>query len=82
MSQNNIPDNLPNIDKLLKRISSAERSQQKEIRISIEEARELALDLALITSKLGSVIKEIHGSLSEIKNSNNTIDIRLDGGSL
>jgi hypothetical protein len=82
MSQNNIPDNLPSVDKLLKRISSAERSQQREIRISIEEARELALDLALITSKLGSTIKEIRSSLLEIKNSTGTIDIRLDGGGL
>jgi methyl-accepting chemotaxis protein len=82
MSQNNIPNNLPSVDKLLKKIAAAERSQQREIRISIEEARELALDLALITSKLGSTIKEIQNSLAEIKKSTNTIDIRLDGGSL
>jgi hypothetical protein len=82
MSQNNIPDNLPSIDKLLKRISVAEKSQQREIRISIEEARELSVDLALITSKLGTTIKEIRNSLAEIKNSSNIIDIKLDGGSL
>jgi len=80
MSQNNIPDNLPSIDKLLKRISTAERSQQREVRISIEEARELALDLALITSKLGSTIKEIRTILQEIKSSSTSIDIKLDGG--
>jgi predicted ribosome quality control (RQC) complex YloA/Tae2 family protein len=82
MSQNNIPNNLPSVDKLLKKITAAERSQQREIRISIEEARELALDLALITSKLGHTIKEIQNSLAEIKKSTSTIDIRLDGGSL
>jgi methyl-accepting chemotaxis protein len=80
MSQNNIPDNLPSIDKLLKRISTAERSQQREVRISIDEARELALDLALITSKLGSTIKEIRTTLQEIKSSNTSIDVKLDGG--
>lgn len=80
MSQNNIPDNLPSIDKLLKRISTAERSQQREVRISIEEARELALDLALITSKLGSTIKEIRTTLQEIKSSSTSIDVKLDGG--
>jgi methyl-accepting chemotaxis protein len=80
MSQNNIPDNLPSVDKLLKRISTAERSQQREIRISIEEARELALDLALITSKLGSTIKEIRTTLQEIKSSSTSIDVKLDGG--
>jgi methyl-accepting chemotaxis protein len=80
MLQNNIPDNLPSIDKLLKKIASAEKSQQREIRISIEEARELALDLALITSKLGSTIKEIRSTLQEIKSSNSSIDIKFDGG--
>jgi hypothetical protein len=80
MSQNNIPNNLPSIDKLLNRISVAERSQQREIRISIDEARELALDLALITSKLGTTLKEIKNSLEEIKNLNSNIDIKLDGG--
>jgi len=80
MHQNNIPDNLPSVDKLLKKIAVAERSQQREIRISIEEARELSLDLALITSKLGSTIKEIQKSLQEIKNSSSNIDIKLDGG--
>jgi len=82
MSQNNLPDNLPSVDKLLRKIATAERSQQREIRISIEEARELSLDLALFTSKLGSTIKEIKNSLTEIKNSSGTIDIKLDGGSL
>lgn len=80
MLQNNIPDNLPSVDKLLKKISAAEKSQQREIRISIEEARELALDLALITSKLGTTIKEIRSSLQEIKNSSSSIDIKFDGG--
>jgi septation ring formation regulator EzrA len=80
MSQNNIPNNLPSVDRLLKKISTAERSQQKEIRITIDEARELALDLALITSKLGSTIKEIQASLQEIKKTSSTIDVKLDGG--
>jgi monomeric isocitrate dehydrogenase len=82
MSQNNIPNNLPAIDKIIRRISTAEKSQQREIRLSIEEARELALDLALISSKLGITIKEIQSSLLEIKNSNGKIDIKLDGGGL
>jgi hypothetical protein len=43
MSQNNIPQTLPSIEKLLSRIATAERSQQKEIRITIQEARELRL---------------------------------------
>jgi methyl-accepting chemotaxis protein len=82
MSQNSLPNNLPSIDKLIRRISTAEKSQQREVRLSIEEARELALDLALITSKLGSTVKEIQSTLTEIKNSTGKIDIKLDGGGL
>jgi hypothetical protein len=82
MSQNSLPNNLPSIDKLIRRISTAEKSQQREVRLSIEEARELALDLALITSKLGSTVKEIQSALTEIKNSTGKIDIKLDGGGL
>jgi len=80
MSQNNIPDTLPSIEKLLQRISAGERTQQKEIRISIQEARELAIDLALLTSKLGKTVKEINENLKEIKESNQTVDVKFDGG--
>ena len=80
MSLNKIPTNLPSVEKLLTRIVSAEKSQQKEIRISIQEARDLALELALITSKLGVTIQEIHDKLSKISENSGTIDVKLDGG--
>ncbi len=81
MSQNRIPINLPTVEKLLSRVSAAEKSQQKEIRISIQEARDLTLELALITSKLGNTIQEIHEKLSKISENTGSIDIKLDGGS-
>ncbi len=81
MSQNRIPINLPTVEKLLGRVSAAEKSQQKEIRISIQEARDLTLELALITSKLGNTIQEIHEKLSKISENTGSIDIKLDGGS-
>lgn len=77
MSQNK----LPSIERLIQRISAAERAQQKEIRISIQEARELAQDLALVTSNIGKTIQDIQVSLKEIKDSNKKIDIKFDGGS-
>ncbi len=80
MSQNKIPINLPTVEKLLSRVSSAEKSQQKEIRISIQEARDLTIELALITSKLGTTIQEIHDKLSKISENTGSIDIKLDGG--
>jgi septation ring formation regulator EzrA len=80
MSQNNIPSNLPSVERLLQRVAVAERSQQKEIRITIQEARDLTSELAILTSKLGKTVQEIHQMLSEIKDSTGKIDVRFDGG--
>lgn len=80
MSQNNLPTNLPSVEKLIQRVTSAERSQQKEIRITIQEARDLTTELAVLTSKLGRTVQEIHAMLSEIRNNSEKIDIKFDGG--
>ena len=80
MSQNNLPNTLPTIQKLIQRTQVAERSQQKEIRISLQEARDLTTELALMTSKLGQTISEIHQMLAVIKESTSQIDVKFDGG--
>lgn len=80
MSQSDIPDTLPSVNKLLQRITVAERSQQKEIRISIQEARDLTTELALFTTKLGRTVTEIHQMLTVIKDSTAQIDVKFDGG--
>ena len=80
MSQNNLPETLPTVQKLITRISVADRSQQKEIRISIQEARDLTTELALLTAKLGSTVTEIHQMLAAIKESTTQIDVKFDGG--
>lgn len=58
----------------------AEKSQQKEIRISLQEAKELTQELAILTSKLGVTVKEIHTMLQEIRESTTNIEVRVDGG--
>ena len=80
MSPSNLPDTLPTIQKLIQRTQVAERSQQKEIRISLQEARDLTTELALMTSKLGQTISEIHQMLAVIKESTTQIDVKFDGG--
>ena len=80
MSQNNLPATLPTVEKLIQRVSVAEKSQQKEIRITIQEARDLTAELAVMTSKLGKTVQEIHQMLSEIKESTTNIDVKFDGG--
>lgn len=80
MSQNNLPATLPSIEKLLNRISVAEKSQQREVRISIQEAKELTADLAIMTSKLAKTVQEIHSMLADIRTATTKIDIKFDGG--
>jgi predicted lipase len=81
VSTNNLPANLATVDKLLQRIAVAERSQQKEVRITIQEARDLTTELALLTTKLGTTVVEIQGLLKEIKQSTTQVDVKFDGGS-
>lgn len=80
MSQNNIPTTLPGVEKLLNRIAVAERSQQKEIRISIQEARELTQELSIMTSRLAKTVQEVHQMLGEIRDNTTNINVRFDGG--
>ena len=80
MSQNNLPTNLPSVEKLIQRVAVAERSQQKDIRISIQEAKDLTAELAILTSKLGQTVQEIHQVLAEIRESTTNIDVKFDGG--
>jgi hypothetical protein len=80
MSQNNIPNTLPGVEKLIQRIAVAERGQQKDIRITIQEARELTQELAVMTSRLGKTVLEIHTMLAEIRESTTNINVKFDGG--
>jgi septation ring formation regulator EzrA len=80
MHQNNNNRSTPSIERLLSRIISAERTNQKEIRLTIQEAREITNDLSLLTARLGVVIEEINTNLAKISENSNKIELRLDGG--
>ena len=80
MSLNNVPNTLPGIEKLIQRIAVAERGQQKDIRLTIQEARELTQELAVMTSRLGKTVQEIHSMLAEIRESTTNINVKFDGG--
>jgi predicted trehalose synthase len=80
MSANNLPSTLPSVEKLIQRVAVAEKSQQKEVRITIQEARDLSAELAILTSKLGRTVGEIHQMLAEIRESTTNIDVKFDGG--
>lgn len=72
---------MPSVERLLQRVAAAEKGQQKDIRLSIQEARELTTDLAILTAKLGATVQEIHAMLAEIRESTTNIDVKFDGGS-
>jgi methyl-accepting chemotaxis protein len=80
MSQNNLPTNLPSVERLIQRVAAAEKSQQKDIRITIQEARDLTNELAIMTGKLGKTVQEIHSMLADIRANTQNIDVKLDGG--
>jgi ABC-type transporter Mla subunit MlaD len=80
MSQNNLPNNLPSVERLIQRVSQAEKGQQREIRLTLQEAKELTQELAILTAKLGRTVQEIHQMLAEIKQSTTQIDVKFDGG--
>lgn len=80
MSQNNVPTRLPTIEKLITRINSAEKSNQKEVKLTMQESKDLVYELAILTSKLGSTVQEIHQMLAELKESTTKIDVKFDGG--
>lgn len=81
MSTNSIPSRLATVEKLIQRIAVAEKSQQREIRITIDEARNLTQELSMLTANLGSTIGEIHSLLKEINKAANEVDVKFDGGS-
>jgi hypothetical protein len=80
MSQNNLPTTLPALQRIIQRIAAAERSQQKEIRISIQEARELTLELSMLTAHMSQNLQEIKNVLNEMAKNTQNIDVKFDGG--
>ena len=80
MSQNNLPQSLPSLQKIINRIAVAERSQQKEIRITIQEARDLSLELAMLTSHMSQNLQEIKEAIKGMADNTQTIDVKFDGG--
>lgn len=80
MSQDNLPQTLPTLQKLIQRISMAEKSQQREVRMTIQEARELSLELSMLTARMNQNIQEIREAVKIIAENTQNIDVKFDGG--
>ena len=80
MSQNNIPERLGSVERIIQRVTTAEKTNQKEIRLTLQEAKDLITDLSLITGRLGKTIEEIHVKLDKLNTTTQEINVQMDGG--
>lgn len=79
---NKLPDRLPSIERFIQRVTTAEKTNQKEVKMTLNEAKELVQDLAMITSKLATNLNEIHAKLDKLTNADSEqITVKMDGGS-
>jgi len=82
MSQDKLSTQMPSVERLIQRVIAAEKTNQKEIRITVQEARELVTDLSLLTSKLGKQIQEIHARLDKLTGEQQQVSVQMDGGTV
>lgn len=80
MSTNNLPTSAPSLERFIQRVKSAEKSQQRDIRITIQEARDMVSDIALFTTRLNETLNNINKTLSNMQESTSTVDVKMDGG--
>ena len=67
------------LQQFLQQVKSAENSQSKEIKLSIQQAKNLAFTIGIVMSRLHGDLEKL---VIESKNSNNeVIQVNLDGGS-
>jgi hypothetical protein len=83
MSLNKLPTTMPSVEKLLQRVAAAEKSQQKDIRLSIQEARELTTEFGkgffiskIVKEAVTSLPNEVHGYTTSTAPHNAMFDIR------
>ena len=67
------------LQQFLQQVKSAENSQSKEIKLSIQQAKNLAFTIGIVMSRLHGDLEKL---VVESKNSNDeVIQVNLDGGS-
>jgi predicted nucleic acid-binding Zn-ribbon protein len=80
MSIDNLPNRLTSVEKLVQRLKSAELSNQKEIRMSVQEAKEIITDLSILTSKMANHVQEINERLKKLESNQGVVEVKMDGG--
>lgn len=78
MSANEPLNTIP-IQQFIQQVKTADASRQREVRLTIEQAKGLALTLGIVMSRLEGDLEKL---VAESKGSGNeTIEVKLDGGS-
>lgn len=66
----------------INQVKSADLSKQREVRIDIDSARQLALTLGLVMTRLeGEMEMHIQKILSDKSTGQDVVTVKLDGGS-
>lgn len=72
------PLNTAPIQQFIQQVKAAENSRQKEIRIDINQAKNLAFTLGIAMSRLNGDLEKLIAKQS--KKPDEIIEVRLDGG--
>jgi hypothetical protein len=81
MNQNKLPEKLTSVEKIVQRLKAAELSNQKEFRMSVQEARDIVIDLSILTSKMANHVQDIKDRLDKLEANQGNIEVKFDGGS-
>lgn len=78
MSANEPLNTIP-IQQFIQQVKTADASKQREVRLTIEQAKSLALTLGIVMSRLEGDLEKL---VADSKNtSEEVIEVKLDGGS-
>lgn len=73
------PLNTAPIQQFIQQVKAAENSRQKEIRIDINQAKNLAFTLGIVMSRLNGDLEKLLAK--QTNKEDEVIEVRLDGGS-
>jgi len=75
----NEPLNTIPIQQFLQQVKTADASRQREVRLTIEQAKSLGFTLGVVMSRLEGDLEKL--VVDNAGSSDETIEVRLDGGS-
>ena len=78
MSTNEPLNTIP-IQQFLQQVKTADASRQREVRLTIEQAKSLGFTLGVVMSRLEGDLEKL--VVDNAGSSDETIEVRLDGGS-